>query len=456
MSSLRSALASAINAALGSALLSQYWTVGGGGAEWTPAEWFLANEQGIWLDPSDMSTMFQDAAGTTPVTAVEQPVGKILDKSGRGNHFSQATSTARPTLSARVNQLLKTEQFDDATWAKPNVTVTANAAVAPDGSTTMDRIAGTGSGVSYIRQDVAFTPSSARVSYYAKADTSTSFGIGDVNIGQLASFNLTTGVATNNSGTNASMTAVGNGVWRCEVTYSPVAGFVRQICYPGNTYSPTTTDAVFVWGAQVESATVATRYQRVNTATDYDTVGFPHYLKFDGVDDSLITGNIDFPVSQRATIVVGTGNRAPGIGSVVSVGENQYTTTGAYGVFSGEPSVDSFMVSYCAGSTVPHGRQTATQPDTCVAAFRMLVDEPIEADRIRARVNGAAVATTLYSPSFGSTGDLGGGSHRIWAGARVDGTFFNGNIHQLLIRHADTTDLAPIETYVADKTGVTL
>lgn len=36
---------------------------------------------GCWLDPSDMSTMFQDAAGTTPVTAVEQPVGLILDKS---------------------------------------------------------------------------------------------------------------------------------------------------------------------------------------------------------------------------------------------------------------------------------------------------------------------------------------------------------------------------------------
>ena len=30
-----------------------------------------------------------------------------------------------------------------------------------------------------------------------------------------------------------------------------------------------------------------TTYQRVNTATDYDSVGFPHYLKFDGVDDGF-------------------------------------------------------------------------------------------------------------------------------------------------------------------------
>lgn len=42
---------------------------------------FANGEPGFWLDPSDLSTMYQDAAGTTPVTAVEQPVGLILDKS---------------------------------------------------------------------------------------------------------------------------------------------------------------------------------------------------------------------------------------------------------------------------------------------------------------------------------------------------------------------------------------
>ena len=42
---------------------------------------FGAGEQGVWLDPSDLTTMFQDAAGTTPVTAPGQPVGLRLDKS---------------------------------------------------------------------------------------------------------------------------------------------------------------------------------------------------------------------------------------------------------------------------------------------------------------------------------------------------------------------------------------
>lgn len=65
-------------------------------ATFSPLSLFAASEVGAWYDPSDLTTMFQDSAGTTPVTADGQPVGKILDKSGRGNHASQATAAARP------------------------------------------------------------------------------------------------------------------------------------------------------------------------------------------------------------------------------------------------------------------------------------------------------------------------------------------------------------------------
>jgi hypothetical protein len=68
------------------------------GAFFSPTVLFSAGEQGGWWDPSDFSTMYQDSAGTTPVTAVGQPVGRILDKSGRGNHRTQATAASRPTL----------------------------------------------------------------------------------------------------------------------------------------------------------------------------------------------------------------------------------------------------------------------------------------------------------------------------------------------------------------------
>lgn len=72
--------------------------IGGGGTPiWTPASLFAASEQGVWLDESDLSTMFQDLAGTVPA-AVDSPVGKRLDKSGNNNHWTATNASARPVL----------------------------------------------------------------------------------------------------------------------------------------------------------------------------------------------------------------------------------------------------------------------------------------------------------------------------------------------------------------------
>ena len=68
------------------------------GSGFNPLSLFSAGEQGLWYDPSDLSTLFQDVAGTIPVTAAGQPVGLMRDKSGRGNHATQATATSRPIL----------------------------------------------------------------------------------------------------------------------------------------------------------------------------------------------------------------------------------------------------------------------------------------------------------------------------------------------------------------------
>lgn len=70
---------------------------------WVPDQLFRAGEVGIWYDPSDLSTLFQDAAGTTPVTDVEQPVGLMLDKSGGGHNATQSTAAARPVLRQDVS-----------------------------------------------------------------------------------------------------------------------------------------------------------------------------------------------------------------------------------------------------------------------------------------------------------------------------------------------------------------
>ena len=85
-----------------------------GGAFWTPCATILGSssqnltqlikslfanqEQGFAYDPNDLTTLYQDAAGTIPVTAVGQPVGLIKDKSGRNNHAFQTDSGKRPLL----------------------------------------------------------------------------------------------------------------------------------------------------------------------------------------------------------------------------------------------------------------------------------------------------------------------------------------------------------------------
>lgn len=68
-----------------------------GSAEWTPERFFDNGESGIFLDCSDASTMFSDAAGTSPAS-VDGLVARINDKSGNGIDFSQSTSGYRPTL----------------------------------------------------------------------------------------------------------------------------------------------------------------------------------------------------------------------------------------------------------------------------------------------------------------------------------------------------------------------
>ena len=62
-----------------------------------PSLLFANAERGVWFDASDITTLFQDPAGTIPVTATGQPVGKWLDKSGNNNHATQNTSGSRPT-----------------------------------------------------------------------------------------------------------------------------------------------------------------------------------------------------------------------------------------------------------------------------------------------------------------------------------------------------------------------
>lgn len=79
-----------------------------------------------WFDPSDVSTLFQDAAMTVPVSADGDPVGAIMDKSGNGYHATQSSAAIKP-----VYRSDGTIEFDgvDSVLVSSVVTAATNSAV---------------------------------------------------------------------------------------------------------------------------------------------------------------------------------------------------------------------------------------------------------------------------------------------------------------------------------------
>lgn len=248
---------------------------------------FSASEPGAWYDPSDMSTLFQDSAGTTPVTAVEQPVGRMLDKSGRGNHATQATTTKRPVLSRRVNlHRFNTENFSNTGKLKSGTglepVVTPNYAAAPDGS------------MSAVRVQLDSGAGTTSTDYSILSD-------GFVTAVQQAGVAYTTKVWLRATGSSAAVAIVGAGTvyvmvtldstWRLiELNETGVANGVFTLRFASSGgFSVRGSQDFLVWHPSLTLATDAhLSYQWVNTATDYDAdpAKFPAYRRLDGVDDS--------------------------------------------------------------------------------------------------------------------------------------------------------------------------
>lgn len=59
---------------------------------------FATSEKGFTYNFQDLSTLWQDVAGTIPVTAVDDYVARADDLSGNGNHLIQPNSLRRPQL----------------------------------------------------------------------------------------------------------------------------------------------------------------------------------------------------------------------------------------------------------------------------------------------------------------------------------------------------------------------
>ena len=414
----------------------------------SPASLFRNAEQGVWYDPSDLSTLFQDSAGTVPVTAVEQPVGLMLDKSGRGNHATQATSTKRPTLSARVNLLTKSEDFADAVWSKSTSSITANAVIAPDGTLTADTItAVSGAYPSVFVTTTVISSSAHTLSVFAKAGTNNKLSLEfrGVTATPNANFNLDLGTVI--SGTGA-ISAVGNGWYRCSVTVTSIDTSELPIIGMGDL--TTTGSSIYIWGAQLETGSTATRYQRVNTATDYDTVGFKHYLKFDGIDDSLATASIDFTSTDKMTVFAGVRKLSDAANGIVcelsaatGVNPSSFRVT-----VPGTPGAATYESVVCGstGTQTPAIVSGLAAPNTSVLSVSQVIST---GQTIRA--NGGAVIGTSLGAGAGNYGN-----YPLYIGSRAGTSIpFNGHLYSLIVRGTASTDaqIASAESYVNGKTG---
>ena len=281
---------------------------------------FGQTEPGFTFEPWDITTLYQDRAGTTPVTAAGQSVGYRRDKSGNGNHEVAISDAKRGVYgwlpkTGRRNLLTYTEQFDNAVWQKNNLTITANTSAAPDGTTKADTLTGSGSGGTFLRGPAVTSAAAVIVSFYVKSGTATTCTIGDVNIGALAVFNLSTGTVA--SGAGASISSSGNGWYRCAVTYTPVSSTTGFTINPGSSLAPVTTGSILIWGAQLEAGSTATAYQRVASQYDVTEAGVPtcYYVQADGVDDAYVTPTIT-PGTDKVQVFAGVrknSNAAAGI-----------------------------------------------------------------------------------------------------------------------------------------------
>lgn len=447
-----------------------------GSSDLNPRELFASGEQGLWLDPSDFSTMWQDSAKTTPVTAAGQPVGYIADKSGRGNDASQSTSASRPTLaripaSGRRNLLTRTEEFDNAAWAKSNATVSANTSETTDplGTNTADKILETtATGTHTVRQTVAVTSGqNITFSFYAKAAGRNFVRFWeDVTTGKQGYFDLANGTATNSDLSSVAIQSVGNGWYRCSGTINSFAGtsygFRIHISTDGTTtsFAGDDTKGVYIWGAQLETGSAATSYQKVVATTDVTESGVSDlwHLVFDGSDDSLVTNSVDFSGTDEMTVIAGVRKLSDAAFQVVAeLTPNWNTSPANNGAFlHGIADLTWLYNTGARGTQTVNANQVAKTTSATYAApvtniFTGLHD--ISNDSTTLRLNAIDIET--------ATGEKGSGnfaSAAIYIGRRGGSTSpFNGHLYQLIIRGKTTPTgkLLEAERFVARKTGVT-
>jgi hypothetical protein len=231
-------------------------------------------------------SLFDDASlCVTPNGVKEGKLYSIKPTDGSGDlSVTRATSATRVDANGLVeipitNLLLRSQEFDNAYWGKQSgASVTANTAIAPDGTTTADTInLVSGSTISRVEKgSIAFSANTyLTISVYLKNISLTSgqtfqlrFETSGFDLrGTIDLFNKTNTVSITGttvtgyvSGTqSASITELSDGWLRCNITVQSGTIAIGT----GTFYLITNVDAnrsFYAWGAQLEVGNVATEY----------------------------------------------------------------------------------------------------------------------------------------------------------------------------------------------------
>ena len=263
----------------------------------------VRNGLGLGLTPS--TTLSSGRTGPRPALTLNFLTSTALSSNvtfSRGTQATLTDSTGKITY-APNNLLTNSESFEASSWQKANVSVSANASVAPDGTTTADVITSSAAAGYIYPASSLFSAAgggSFIASVYAKAGTATSFQIllaGAANY--TGTFNLSTGVASTSTGnTSVSMVAVGNGWYRCAMVCTSVASIGYAELQIGRIASTLTLN---LWGAQLEQVTYQTTPGTYNSTTPKNLLGYTQ--EFDNaawtksnsfVQTNLLTYSQDF------------------------------------------------------------------------------------------------------------------------------------------------------------------
>ncbi len=209
-------------------------------------------------------------------------------------------------------------------------TITPNAAIAPDGSNNAWSLQWTGTALTFNYYSKNFPIVSSTVyttSVFAKAGTHDVIWMGISNMSggeNAASFNLTTGVATNASpaSTSCSMVYYGGGWWRCITTNtSGAAGATTSAMTVSVGSNRATLGTVYFWGFQAERKSYVTTFldslnpirnqvaTNLYSADPYDGLDFVttyNYQGSTGASFSAVAGIIN-PINAPNVLQYNTG-----------------------------------------------------------------------------------------------------------------------------------------------------